>query len=287
MIRTLSLCALGDMALLPASAWLPGGVVGFAFAHLALTLTALAVCLARPPGTATARMLVLPVGAAFGPCGMLSLTLLSPHLWVLRRRRQLTYRPPRTRRYHGARSINPIERLSRILDERIRYPEVDEVGSLAGMLRHGSLQSRYNALETVVTSFEPRLSPLIIIALSDEDQTIRALAAAAAAQISYNLTQQRQELEAKIAPSQNMDDRYALAILLADHGCHNQLLPQAQRMRLCQEAAAQVREIGKMLPEDDVRQRPLRTISSQVALEMIHHKDASPRARAQPLEVAT
>jgi HEAT repeat protein len=218
---------------------------------------------------------------------MLALILLAPHLRILRRKRQLTYRPPRSRRYYGARAINPIERLSRILDERIRYPEVDEVGSLAGMLRHGSLQSRYKALETVVTSFEPRLSPLIIIALSDEDQTIRALAAAAAAQISYNLTQQRQELEAKIAPSQNMDDRYALAILLADHGCHNQLLPHAQRMRLCQEAAAQVREIAKMLPEGDVRQRPLRTISSQVMLEMIHHKDVSPTARVQPLEVAT
>lgn len=287
MIRTLSLYALGDVALLPASIWLPAGTVWFASAHLALTLTALWACLLRSPDQATARTLILPIGAAFGPCGMLCLVLLSPHLWVLRRRRQLIYRPIRNRRYYGARTINPIERLARILDERIRYPEVDEIGSLAGMLRHGSLQSRYKALETVVTSFEPRLSPLIIIALSDEDQTIRALAAAAAAQISYNLTQQRQELEAKIAPSQNMDDRYALAILLTDHGCHNQLLPHAQRMRLCQEAAAQVREIGKMLPEGDVRQRPLRAISSQVMLEMVHHRDGPVTTCIPPLEVAT
>lgn len=284
MIRTLGLSALGDLVLLVASDWLMAGP-WFAFMHLALTLAALWTCLGRLQAR-SACALLLPVGAAFGPCGMLSLILLSPHLGLLRRKRQLTYRTIRTRRYYGARTISPIERLARILDERIQYPEADEVGSLAGMLCQGSLQSRYKALETVVTSFEPRLSSLIVMALSDEDQTIRALAASAAAQISYNLVQQRHELEAKIAPSQNLDDRYALAILLADHGCHNQLLPQAQRKRLCHEAAAQVREISKLLPAEDARQRILRTINSQVMLESVHQSDAWKTPRAKPLGVA-
>lgn len=283
MIQLLILCGLGDLSLLLlASATVPLGSLWFAAAHAALTLLALAGCLVRSKG-ARIRALVLPIGAAAGPCGMLLLMLLAPRLRSFRRKRQLTYRRIRTGRYHGARSVTPAERLARILDERVRYPEADEVGSLAGMLRYGSLQSRYNALETAVTSFEPQLSPLIAMALADQDQTIRALAAAAAAQINYNLVQQRRELEAKIAPSQSLDDRYSLAMLLADHGCHNQLLPQAQRARLCQEAAGQLRDIRRVLPAQDARQRSLRFIGSQVRLEIAHHTTSGPIARPAPV----
>lgn len=287
MIPFLALCALSDLALLLAPVPQSVASLWFAPGHLILTLAALAACLIRSPRSKV-RALILPIGAAFGPCGMLLFGLLAPYLSKFRRRRQLTYRVIRTRRFHNARDITPIERLARILDERVRYPEPDQVGSLAGMLRYGTLQSRYKALETVVTSFEPTLSPLIVIALSDEDQTIRALAAAAAAQISSNLAQQRRELEAKIAPNHNLDDRYSLAMLLADHGCYNQLLPQAQRARLCHEAAGQIQDIIKMLPANDMRQGPLRAIRSQLNLEIGHQDDAARRPiRSQPLEVAS
>src|SRR3546814_1069079 len=113
------------------------------------------------------------------------------------RKSQIAYRNVRTGKRRKVGEMSPVERLGRILDDRVRYPESDEIGSLATMLRYGNLQARYRALETAVISFEPRLSPLIVMALSDEDQTIRALAAAAAAQVSYNLAQQRGALQAR------------------------------------------------------------------------------------------
>jgi polysaccharide biosynthesis protein PelE len=287
-IRTLLLWSLADWAiLLFASDMLPVRGYWFALGHLLLTLGVLHRS-RKWLQDGKVGGLALPIGAAFGPGGMLFLILLSPHLLKLQRARHLTYQTIRMRRYYGARSVTPIERLARILDGRLHYPEPDEVGSLAAMLRHGNLQARYKALEIVVISFEPRLSPLIAMALADEDQTIRALAAAAAAQISYNLAQQRRQLEAKIAPSQNLDDRYALALLLADHGCHNQLLPKAQRARLCQEAAGHVRQISEILPRGDVRRRELRTIGSQIALEVVHHGEAAYQVeRDHRLEVAS
>lgn len=288
MIRILALCTLGDLALLLlARAIVSNASLWFALAHLVLTVGALLGCLLRSKQSKM-RTLVLPIGAVMGPCGMLLLVLVAPHFIRLQRKRQLTYRAIRTRRHSGPRTITPTERVARILDERVRYPEPEEVGSLAGMLHYGSLQARYKALETAVTSFEPRLSSLIVMALSDEDQTIRALAAAAAAQISYNLAQQRRELEAKIAPTQNLDDRYSLALLLADHGCHNQLLPKAQRARLCQEASAQLRDVGRLLPIQDIRQRTLRTVRSQVEMEIAHHTGAAAApVRVAALEVAS
>ncbi|WP_176591040.1 hypothetical protein [Sphingobium sp. EM0848] len=253
----------------------PTAIYWFAPAHLGLTIATLLFIMPRLRRATTLQSLALPIGAAMGPPGMLFCLLVAPLAASGRGKRQIVYDNVRIRRTGN--SISPVERLGRILDERVRYPDCDEVGSLATVLCHGDLPARYKALETVVTSFEPRLSPLIVMALSDEDQTIRALAAAAAAQVSYNLAQQSGELQARIAPSQNLDDRYALAMLLADHGCFNQLLPQSQRLRLCQDAGRKLDEIADQLIKPDIRRRALRAARAQVRRAMEQQHAAQPR----------
>ena len=240
------------------------GIYWFAPIHMALSCAALLGMSKRLEGWSVLQRFALPMGAAAGPAGMLGCLLLAPLVRAPRRRRQIAYRHLRTSGRRDVNLLSPVERLGRILEDRVRYPESDEVGSLATMLRYGNLQARYRALETAVISFEPRLSPLIVMALSDEDQTIRALAAAAAAQVSQNLAQQRNELQARIAPAQHLDDRYALAMLLADHGCFNQLLPQGQRLRLCQEASRNLTDIAGLMKGGDLRGRELQAAHARV-----------------------
>ncbi|PJG49552.1 hypothetical protein CAF53_16050 [Sphingobium sp. LB126] len=278
----IALLALGSIIefLLLVQALLAGAasIYWFAPMHLALTIAALLLTMRKLRGMSALQCFALPIGAAMGPPGMLFCLLIAPLAASSRRKRQIVYNNVRIRRYRIGNSLSPVERLGRILDDRIRYPDCDEIGSLATMLRYGSLQARYRALETAVISFEPRLSPLIVMALSDEDQTIRALAAAAAAQVSYNLAQQSSELQARIAPSQNLDDRYALAMLFADHGCFNQLLPQSQRTRLCQEAGRKLDEIAEQLSAADIRRRALREVRAHVGRAMERDRDAQSRS---------
>ncbi|AEG48515.1 hypothetical protein Sphch_0821 [Sphingobium chlorophenolicum L-1] len=265
MILLLALCSIVDLLLLLRALLAGvGGILWFAPAHLLLSCAALLVMMGHLGRLSAPQRFALPVGAAIGPAAMLFCLLLAPLTVGSRRKRQIVYRNVRIRKQRFANGLSPMERLGRILDERVRYPESDEIGSLATMLRHGNLQARYRALETAVISFEPRLSLLIVMALSDEDQTIRALAAAAAAQVSYNLAQQRSELQARIAPAQHLEDRYALAMLLADHGCFNQLLPQGQRLRLCQEASRKLDEVAGLLTGGDIRRRALQAARAQV-----------------------
>lgn len=248
----------------------PGAIIWFGPIHLGLTIAILLLLTVRLPRFTALQSFALPIGAAFGPLGILLCLLLSPLGRSSKSKRQIVFRDTHIRKNRSMKNMSPIERLGRILDERVRYPDSDEIGSLATMLRYGNLQARYQALETAVISFEPRLSPLIAMALSDDDQTIRALAAAAAAQVTYNLALQRKELQARIALSQNLDDRYALTMLLADHGCFNQLLPQAQRLRLCQEASRKLGEIAAIFAVSDSRRRVLRTVRTQLRQEMEH-----------------
>lgn len=255
----------------------PGAIIWFGPLHLGLTIGVLLWLTARLRHFTALQSFALPIGAAFGPLGILLCMLLSPLARSSRSNRQIVFRDAHIRKNRSMNNASPIERLGRILDERVRYPDSDEIGSLATMLRYGNLQARYQALETAVISFEPRLSPLIAMALSDDDQTIRALAAAAAAQVSYNLALQRKELQARIALSQNLDDRYALTMLLADHGCFNQLLPHAQRVRLCQEASRKLSEIAGTFAVSDSRRKVLRTVRTQLRQEMEHAGAAIPR----------
>lgn len=288
LIGLLVLCSIVDLLLL-LSALFAGerGIFWFAPVHLALSCGVLLLMMKHLDGMSAIQRFALPMGAAVGPPGMLACYLLAPLATGSRRKRQIAYRNVRTSRSRDGNMLSPAERVGRILEDRIRYPDGDEIGSLATMLRYGNLQARYRALETAVISFEPRLSPLIVMALSDEDQTIRALAAAAAAQVSYNLAQQRSELQARIAPSQRIEDRYALAMLLADHGCFNELLPQGQRSRLCQEASRKLDEVAGLLKAGDVRRRALQAARAQVRRAMASHRTSKISPRRTSVEAAS
>lgn len=122
--------------------------------------------------------------------------------------------------------------VARMLDGRVLHAEPDALHSLVTVMRHGQVAERRRALETVVRSFQPSLSPLIALALTDGDQTIRALAAAASARVVQNLATGRAALESASGPERDA----ALAAMLADHARGNVLLSDTQRAHLRSEA---------------------------------------------------
>ena len=130
---------------------------------------------------------------------------------------------------------------ARMLDGRMRHAAPETLGSLVTVLRHGNVSARRRALETVVRSFEPALSPLIAQALADGDQTIRALAAAAAARMSRNLAQRRAILSAR-AERGERSAQDALITLLSDHARSNVLLSDTQREQLRHDVLATLQD---------------------------------------------
>jgi len=161
-----------------------------------------------------------------------------------------------------------------MLDRRITFPAAEQIESLSAILRGGSLPARRKALETAVRSFEPRLSKLISAALRDDDQTIRALAAAAAAQVSHNLAQQLEELE---GPDRSFDTSYARAMLLYDHGCHNVLLPHTLRSKHRRAAFADLQECRRNAPAGDHRLGAIVDALSTLGLELAPAQPGKPR----------
>lgn len=142
-------------------------------------------------------------------------------------------------RVFGRPAANPrrgaAREMARLLDGRVYFPVSERLDSLVAILRHAPVAERRRALETVVRSFEPGLSPLVAQVLNDPDQTIRALAAAASARIVHNLGEHRAALEARIARG-DAAAVPALGRLLAEHGRANILLSDMQRAALREEA---------------------------------------------------
>ena len=128
--------------------------------------------------------------------------------------------------------------VARMLDGRVHHATPDTLSSLVTIMRHGAVAERRRALETVVRSFEPALSPLIALALTDGDQTIRALAAAASARVAENLVLARARLSARVADGVDPDAATSLAKLLADHARSDVLLSDSQRLHLREDAVA-------------------------------------------------
>lgn len=179
---------------------------------------------------------VRPLGMRVAIAGMAGpLGLLAAHALAWRRRLRLASaaEPPAPQWSEAPATA------ARMLDGRFTPPTPDMLGSLATVLRHGDIAARRHALEAVVRSFEPGLSTLILQALSDPDQGIRALAAAASARVARNLAQRRAALEARMAKGEPQAER-ALAVLLADHARDNVLLSDAQRAAMRREALALV-----------------------------------------------
>jgi hypothetical protein len=133
----------------------------------------------------------------------------------------------------------------RMLDGRVHHSAPEDLGSLVTILHHGSVADRRVALETAVRAFRPALSPLLAIALTDGDQTIRALAAAAAARIAQNLATTRAALEAR---GDDTSAAWTLAALLAEHARDNVLLSDSQRAHLRDDALAIVARLPTPAP---------------------------------------
>jgi hypothetical protein len=242
MIRGLTVLAIADGALLAwggAGGVAPGLATGVALAgHGALTIAALVLRLRDRVTAPVAAALAVPLG----PVALLAILSLDRLL---------------DRSLRIARSGPPIDRdgdgdgdgdeavagrtglaAVRMLDGRVHHAEAAALGSLVTIMRHGDVGARRRALETAVRSFRPALSPLIALALTDRDQTIRALAAAAAARVGQNLALARAGLEARSGAEDDPGATATLIALLADHARSDVLLSDAQRAHLRDDAVA-------------------------------------------------
>lgn len=221
--------AILDAAVL--AACLLGLPVGWALlVHAALTVGGLAIWL-RGGGEGFAP-------AIFGLLGPLPILLAVPIDRAFRQRRPVAFELPFEAAGQAARTGADLK-VARMLDGRVLHADAETLYSLVTIMRHGDVATRRQALETVVRSFQPALSPLIALALTDPDQTIRALAAAAAARVGQNLTLARTALEGHA-----IDDPAAsatLAALLADHARGDVLLSDSQRAHLRDDAVTILR----------------------------------------------
>lgn len=227
----LGLLAVIDLALLAGA-----GVAGV---HPAIVmighmlLSSMAVVLAFRANST--RGVAAMVGMALGPAGMIG-GIFMASVWVW----------PGAARKSGAVSDDPKPApasgagamVARLLDGRVRHPDPDGLGSLITILRHGTVDERRGALETAVRNFDPRLSPVVTRALTDDDQTIRALAAAAATRIAQRLAEER----AAYAQAQATGDREnatRTGALLWDHSRFDILLSQTQRDQIARDVSGE------------------------------------------------
>ncbi|MCE7796316.1 hypothetical protein LWE61_07035 [Sphingobium sufflavum] len=218
----------GGILIAAALAWLhPGGAL---LLHLALSLAALALWWRG----GTARRFAPVLAMALGPVAI-ACAMAAPAIGALARRLRLLGLPTRdgdepivVRGSGGA-------MVARLLDGRVRHPDPDNLGSLIGVLRHGTVDERRGALEAAVRSFDPRLSTVVAKALTDDDQTIRALAAAASNLLSQRLVEERAALaEARAKGEKPRVTR--LSALLMDHSRFDILLSDTQRQQVAKEA---------------------------------------------------
>ena len=191
--------------------------------HLILTLLAMIAAMRRP---ATRRVAAM-VGMALGPLGVVGGVLLS------------SVRLPALRT-PAASATDPImapgagAMVARLLDGRVRHPDPDSLGSLITILRHGDVDARRGALEAAVRNFDPRLSPVVARALTDQDQTIRALAAAAASRIAQGLAEER-SAHAQARLSGDVARAGQIGATLWDHSRFDMLLSDTQRDQIARD----------------------------------------------------
>lgn len=186
--------------------------------HAACTVAALRHALrSRAPIASVAA-------AALGPAAMLPALALARLLGPVRRRAIRIERAPGPTRGEAAdRRIT-----DRIADDRLRSPDAGQLLRFADILRSGDIQARQQVITTVVRNFDPRLSSLIVTALTDADQSIRTQAAAAVAEIEQALVRKRAALSGR--PGRGA--AWGLSGILLDHATHNLLLSDANRAGL-------------------------------------------------------
>lgn len=231
MIRRLFALAGLEMIVLT-SFWTFGIAIGWVLAaHAILSMIGFVTWLRHDPATGFAPAML----GALGPLGLLAvLPLARVSRPSVRRSGDDIFGPVAggsTQR--GARLA-----VARMLDGRVHHATPDTLSSLVTIMRHGAVAERRRALETVVRSFEPALSPLIALALTDGDQTIRALAAAASARVAENLVLARARLSLRVADGDDPNAAASLAKLLAGHARSDVLLSDSQRLHLRDDAVA-------------------------------------------------
>lgn len=214
------------------SFWMFGIAIGGVLAaHAILSMIGFVTWLRHDPTTGFAPAML----GALGPLGLLvALPLARVSRPSVQRSGDEMFGPVAGRStQRGARLA-----VARMLDGRVHHATPDTLSSLVTIMRHGAVAERRRALETVVRSFEPALSPLIALALTDGDQTIRALAAAASARVSENLVLARARLSVRVADGDDPNAAASLAKLLADHARSDVLLSDSQRLHLRDDAVA-------------------------------------------------
>jgi len=230
-IRRLTALALLEMVVLTAC-WLSGPAAGWALAvHAVASGIGLIIWLRSGAAAGFAAAML----GVMGPLGLLvALPLARTVRPAAHRSDDEMFGPVAGRSaQRGARLA-----VARMLDGRVHHATPDTLSSLVTIMRHGAVAERRRALETVVRSFEPALSPLIALALTDSDQTIRALAAAASARVAENLVLARARLSARVADGGDPDAATNLARLLGDHARSDVLLSDSQRLHLREDAVA-------------------------------------------------
>ena len=237
MIRRLTALALLEMVVLTAC-WLSGPAAGWALAvHAVASGIGLIIWLRSGAAAGFAAAML----GVMGPLGLLvALPLARTVRPAAHRSDDEMFGPVAGRSaQRGARLA-----VARMLDGRVHHATPDTLSSLVTIMRHGAVAERRRALETVVRSFEPALSPLIALALTDSDQTIRALAAAASARVAGNLVLARARLSARVADGGDPDAVTNLARLLGDHARSDVLLSDSQRLHLREDAVATMAAAG-------------------------------------------
>ena len=96
-----------------------------------------------------------------------------------------------------------------------------------------------------------------------------------AAQVSQNLLRRIAELET--AASKDCDDCFALAMLLFEHGCHNELLPGTQRVELCTRALEWLLACGQKLPAEDSRRPAVAAALAMLGAELAMRGSGRPK----------
>ena len=229
----LRLVALSGLELIVlAACWMSGVATGWALAaHAVFSALGFVLWLRSDAATNFAAAML----GVLGPLGLLVALPIGRLSRLNRQRSNDDMFGPVARRstQRGARLA-----VARMLDGRVHHARPDTLSSLVTIMRHGAVAERRRALETVVRSFEPALSPLIALALTDGDQTIRALAAAASARVAENLVLARARASARVADDTDPDAATNLAKLLGDHARSDVLLSDSQRLHLREDAVA-------------------------------------------------
>lgn len=207
--------------------------------HLSFSLGALLIWWA----SSMPRRFAPILGCAIGPLGVFIGIILPPVLGLIKRPHPTQHVKTADYRSQDEAEEHESMRLVRqLFDGRLYHPAPQTMGSLLTMIKLGSVSERIGALSAVVRNFDARLTVIVVHALNDPDQTVRALAAATAAQVAQTVARDRDRLK-----SESSQDRLEAAERLSAHAQHNALITDASRATILQEIRAIPEATGRVV----------------------------------------